>query len=131
MQKINLNSQYFSSVMTLIKKQCCNYYQDNCLLLDDGDSHTCPQRITPSHIICRYFLDSVLPADKLLHRNLINDPTAEMLTCALCGRKTERTGRNQKFCPDCARVKQRKRNAEYMSAKRSRVDVYGALKPPE
>ena len=131
MQKINLNLQSFSSVMTLIKKQCCNYYQGNCLLLDDGDSHTCPQRITLSHIICRYFLDSVLPADKLLHRSLINDPTAEMLTCALCGRKTERTGRNQKFCPDCARIKQRKRNAEYMSAKRSRVDVYDDLKPPK
>lgn len=131
MQKINLNSQSFSSVMTLIKKQCCNYYQCNCLLLDDGDSHTCPQRITPSHIICRYFLDTVLPADKVLHRSLISDPTAEMLTCALCRRKTERTGRNQKFCPDCAKIKQRKRNTEYMSAKRSRVDVYGALKPPE
>ena len=27
--------------------------------------------------------------------------------------------------------KQRKRNAEYMSAKRSRVDVYDAVKPPK
>ena len=131
MQKINLNSQSFSSVMTLIKKQCCNYYQGNCLLLDDGDSHTCPQRITPSHIICRYFLDSVLPADKTLQRSLISNTTAVMLTCAFCGSKTEKIGRNQKFCPGCARKKQRQRNAEYMSAKRSRVDVYGALKPPK
>lgn len=131
MQKINLNLQSFSSVMTLIKKQCCNYYQGNCLLLDDGDSHTCPQRITPSHIICRYFLDSVLPADKTLQRSLISNTTAIMLTCALCGRKTERTGRNQKFCPACAKKKQRQRNAEYMSAKRSRMDVYDAVKPPK
>lgn len=56
MQKINLNSQSFSSVMTLIKKQCCNYYQGNCLLLDDGDSHTCPQRITPSILSADIFL---------------------------------------------------------------------------
>ena len=131
MQKINLNLQSFSSVMTLIKKQCCNYYQGNCLLLDDGDSHTCPQRITPSHIICRYFLDAVLPADKTLLRALISDTTAVMMTCSLCGSKTERTCRNQKFCPDCAKKKQRQRNAEFMSAKRSRVDIYDALKPPK
>ncbi|MBQ8503344.1 MAG: hypothetical protein IJ491_03600, partial [Clostridia bacterium] len=54
-----------------------------------------------------------------------------MMVCSLCGKKTERTGRNQKFCPDCAKKKQRQRNAEYMSAKRSRVDVYDALKPPK
>lgn len=131
MQTINLNPQSFSSVMTLIKKQCCNYYQSNCLLLDDGDSHTCPQKITPSHIICRYFLDAVLPADKTLMKALKSVPTAVMLTCSLCGSKTERTGRNQKFCPDCAKKKQRQRNAEFMSAKRSRVDVYDALKPPK
>ena len=131
MQKLKLTLKQFAEIKKMIKSLCCNCYQGNCLLLDDGDSHTCPQLITPSHIICRYFLDTVLPADKTLHRSLISDPTAEMLTCALCGRKTERTGRNQKFCPDCAKVKQRKRNAEYMSAKRSRVDVYGALKPPE
>ena len=128
MQKINLNSQSFSSVMTLIKKQCCNYYQGNSLLLDDGDTHTCPQLITPSHIICRYFLDAVLPADKTLLKDLRSESVV-MMVCSLCGKKTERTGRNQKFCPDCAKKKQRQRNAEYMSAKRSRVDVYDALKP--
>ena len=131
MQKINLNSQSFSSVMTLIKKQCCNYYQGNCLLLDDGDTHTCPQRITPSHIICRYFLDCVLPSDKALMKSVMGQIPVETVVCALCGSKTERTGRNQKFCPDCAKKKQRQRNAEFMSAKRSRVDVYDALKPPK
>ena len=130
MKKINLNSQSFSSVMTLIKKQCCNYYQGNCLLLDDGDTHTCPQLITPSHIICRYFLDAVLPADKTLLKDLRSESVV-MMVCSLCGKKTERTGRNQKFCPDCAKEKQRQRNAEYMSARRSRVDVYDALKPPK
>ncbi len=66
MQKLKLNPQLFEKVSTLIKTECCNCYEENCLLLDDRDTHTCPQLITPSHIICRYFLESVLPGDKAL-----------------------------------------------------------------
>lgn len=66
MQKLKFNPQLFEKVSTLIKTQCCNCCKDNCLLLDDGDTHTCPQLITPSHIICRYFLECVLPGDKTL-----------------------------------------------------------------
>ena len=66
MQKLKLNPQLFETVSSLIKSQCCNCYEENCLLLDDGDTHTCPQLITPSHIVCRYFLESVLPGDKTL-----------------------------------------------------------------
>lgn len=39
MQKFKLNSQLFSGVADLIKTRCCNYYEDNCLLLDDGENH--------------------------------------------------------------------------------------------
>ena len=131
MQTINLTLKQFAEIKTMIKIRCCNCYQGNCLLLDDGDSHTCPQLITPSHIICRYFLDCVLPSDKAIMKSATGQTPAETVVCALCGSKTERTGRNQKFCPDCAMKKQRQRNAEYMSAKRSRVDVYDALKPPK
>ena len=130
MQKLNLTLKQFAEIKTMIKSRCCNCYQGNCLLLDDGDTHTCPQLITPSHIICRYFLDAVLPADKTLLKDLRSESVV-MMVCSLCGKKTERTGRNQKFCPGCAKKKQRQRNAEYMSAKRSRVDVYDALKPPK
>ena len=27
----------------LIRRECCNYEDGNCMLLDDGDTHTCPQ----------------------------------------------------------------------------------------
>ncbi len=70
MQKLKLNPQLFSEAADLIKTRCCNCYEDNCLLLDDGDTHTCPQLITPSHIICRYFLESVLPCDKALLKRI-------------------------------------------------------------
>lgn len=66
MQKLKLYPQLFSEVADLIKTRCCNCYEENCLLLDDGEAHVCPQLTTPSHIICRYFLESVLPGDKTL-----------------------------------------------------------------
>ena len=69
MQKSKLNPQLFEKVATLIKTECCNCYEENCLLLDDGETHACPQLITPSHIICKYFLESVLPGDKALLKN--------------------------------------------------------------
>jgi hypothetical protein len=70
MKKLKLNPQLFEKVSTLIKTQCCNCYEENCLLLDDGDTHICPQLITQSHIICRYFLKSVLPGDKNLQKRI-------------------------------------------------------------
>ena len=70
MQESNLNPQLFEKVSTLIKTECCNCYEDNCLLLDDGEAHICPQLITPSRIICRYFFESVLPGDKTLLKRI-------------------------------------------------------------
>ena len=103
MQTINLTLKQFSEIKTMIKSRCCNWYQGNCLLLDDGDSHTCPQLITPSHIICRYFLDCVLPSDKALMKSVTGQTPAETVVCALCGSKTERTGRNQSSVPTVRR----------------------------
>ncbi len=70
MQKLKLNPQLFEKVSTLIKTGCCNGYEENCLLLDDGDTHICPQFITPSRIICRYFLECVLPGYKTLLKRI-------------------------------------------------------------
>lgn len=70
MQKLKLSPQLFKKVATVIRTRCCNCYEDNCLLLDDGDAHKCPQLITPSHIICRYFLDTVLPGNKTLLKQI-------------------------------------------------------------
>ena len=70
MQKLKLNTQLFEIVSTLIKTQCCNCYEENCLLLDDGEAHVCPQLTTPSHIVCRYFFEYVLPGDKTLLKRI-------------------------------------------------------------
>lgn len=48
MQNSKLNSQSFKKVIKHIKAQCCNCYEGNRLLLDDGETHIRPQLITRS-----------------------------------------------------------------------------------
>ena len=70
MQKLKLTLKQFAEIKPLIKSRCCNYYQGNCLLLDDGDTHKCVQIISCSGIYCNYFKRAVLPADKELHEQI-------------------------------------------------------------
>lgn len=49
-------------VNTLVKKECCNCENGNCILLDDGDTCVCPQLISYS-LLCKWFRIAVLPLD--------------------------------------------------------------------
>ena len=124
METLKLDENTCREVKRLVCKGCCNCYEENCLLLDDGESHICPQLITQSHIICKYFETSVLPANKSLHSRIREPTKAKMMTCRKCGKATLRTGRNQKFCPDCAKQEQRRHNAEFMSKKACRKWIF-------
>ncbi|HCA28143.1 MAG TPA: hypothetical protein DEP23_00440 [Ruminococcaceae bacterium] len=58
-------------VHRLVCKLCCNCNHGNCLLLDDGEKHTCVQLISRYGIYCKYFLTVVLPAEKELHEKIL------------------------------------------------------------
>ena len=64
-----LTPQQSRKANALIKKTCCNCMGGNCILLDDGDECVCPQLISYS-LLCRWFQNAVLPADKLLYAEL-------------------------------------------------------------
>ena len=59
------------TVHRLARDQCCNCTDGNCLLLDDGDSHACVQMISYYGIYCKYFLHAVLPAERKLYEQII------------------------------------------------------------
>lgn len=65
----------------LIKRLCANYDDGNCLLLDDDEPCVCPQTISYS-LLCRYFRNAVLPADKELYAEIFKQRTYR---CAECG----------------------------------------------
>jgi hypothetical protein len=58
-------------VRRLAHRLCANYDHGNCLLLDDGEKHTCVQLLSLYGIYCKYFKDGVLPEDKELYEQII------------------------------------------------------------
>jgi hypothetical protein len=58
-------------INALVHKICCNCYKGNCLLLNDGEETKCVQLISRYGIYCDYFLKAVLPAEKELYAEIL------------------------------------------------------------
>lgn len=55
-----------AKVRQLVRKQCCNYWHGNCLLLDD----VCIQLLARYGIYCKYFARVVLPDEPELYAEI-------------------------------------------------------------
>lgn len=53
--------------------ECCNYIDENCIALDDGEECVCIQSISYS-LLCRWFRTAVLPQDRELETALFTPP---------------------------------------------------------
>ena len=93
-----LSPQQSRRVNALIRKECCNCFDGNCILLDDGESCVCPQLISYS-LLCKWFRAAVLPLDKLLFAELYQ--SEDKRRCSVCGAAFASTSNNVKYCPDC------------------------------
>lgn len=82
---MKINAKEFRKVCRLLKSSCCNLSDGNCLLLDDGETHTCVQLISKFHIFCNYFNRCVLPLDKELYSKLME--RTDYKICACCSSK--------------------------------------------
>ena len=109
---IPLTSKQSRSVNALVRRECCNYDNGNCILLDC----TCPQTITYSHIICKWFKTAVLPLDKDLYIELMKPKNTRV--CAVCGVEFTASSRKFKYCENCRKIVLRKQKAEYQRKKR-------------
>lgn len=94
----------------LIKNQCCNYFDGNCILLDDGEPCVCPQSISYS-LNCKWFRTAVLPNDKELHINLMKPKNTAK--CVICGSEFIKKVNNAKYCNTCRKTVRRRKIAEY------------------
>ena len=103
----------------LIHRECCCYEDGNCMLLDDGDTHTCPQTISFS-VCCKWFRWSVLPQVGTLEAEIFRDK--ELKRCAICGRVFVPKSNRAKYCPDCAARVHRRQKTESERKRRSCVD---------
>ena len=103
---IKITPKQSKRINALIRKLCCNYVDGNCLLLDDGEEHSCVQCISRYGIYCNYFKNAVLPADNALHAEIMRP--AGRKQCQICKTYFIPKANNQRYCPDCATVQKRK-----------------------
>ena len=109
-----------NAVNALIRRLCANYDRagcGDCLLLDIP----CPQLQTHS-LTCRYFRDAVLPADKLLHAQIMGQ--GGLKTCASCGKPFRAIANRAKYCDGCRQSERRKHEAERKRKKRADLSAF-------
>lgn len=68
---LKLNAKQSAKVRKLARRECCNCYKGNCLLLDNGEECKCVQLISRYGIYCTYFKKAVLSADKELYEKIL------------------------------------------------------------
>ena len=99
--QIRTNIKQANKVKELIKKHCANYIDGNCILLDT----TCPQMGCMYSVLCKYFINSVLPLNKDLHKELL--PDAEETSglynkvCKYCNKQFTSDKKNERYCDKC------------------------------
>lgn len=91
-------------------RECCNYCDGNCLLLDDGEECVCVQSISYS-LLCRWFRAAVLPLDAALFAE-ITKGRDEVKRCSECGAAFMPKSNRAKYCPACAKRMRRRKEAE-------------------
>lgn len=94
---IRLTPDRLRRCKTLIKKQCCNYCDGECLLLDCP----CPQMITYS-LICKWFKYSVLPNNEELNIQLIKPKNTKH--CKICGKNFVYKSNKAMYCVYCKKA---------------------------
>lgn len=119
---ITLTAMQSRQVNALIRRECCNYDNGHCILLDDGEPCVCPQLITYSHIICKWFRKAVLPLDKELYIQLAKPQNTKV--CTVCGKGYISKGRNTKYCEKCRAYIRKSKNVEYKRKSRAKCQHF-------
>ena len=99
----------------LIRRECCNCEDGNCLALDDGEPCACVHSISYS-LLCKYFRKAVLPAEPLLEADILG---TRFERCVSCGAPILKKGNRKKYCGRCAVRAYKKQQAAYARRKRA------------
>jgi hypothetical protein len=108
---IRLDEKQYRAVKKMTRAACANNDCGNCLLLDDGETCVCVQSISYS-LLCRYFREAVLPADRQLCEQITRSGETDLKRCAVCGSTFAAGSNRAKYCPDCAAKIRRRQKAQ-------------------
>ena len=99
---IRLDEKQYRAVKKMTRAACANNDCGNCLLLDDGETCVCVQSISYS-LLCRYFREAVLPADRQLCEQITRSGETDLKRCAVCGSTFAAGSNRAKYCRSVAR----------------------------
>ncbi len=68
---LKITPKQLKKINALVRRSCCNCYKGNCLLLDGSGETKCVQLISRYGIYCNYFLKAVLPDEKELYTEIL------------------------------------------------------------
>ena len=100
MSLTRMNYPQYRKARKLVR-ECCNYCDGNCLLLDDDEECVCVQSISYS-LLCRWFRTAVLPLDAALCAEITKDRD-EVKRCSECDAVFMPKSNRAKYCPACAK----------------------------
>ena len=104
-------------VIAIVRKECCNCRPDGtCILLDDIDSHKCPQ-IVSKRLLCRFARNAVFPIDASLMADLVCETFTKK--CVVCGASFIPRSNRMKYCPRCAIEVKRQKHTERVRKQRA------------
>ena len=119
-EMIRLDEKQYRAVKKMTRAACANNDCGNCLLLDDGETCVCVQSISYS-LLCRYFREAVLPADRQLCEQITRSGETDLKRCAVCGSTFAAGSNRAKYCPDCAAKIRRRQKAQSERNRRLRI----------
>ena len=100
-----LTSKQGRDVNSLVKRECANYFDGDCLILDCN----CPQLIS-GDLLCNYFIEAVLPLDVVLEQELTGNGFKK--ACKECGKKFATKSKTGQYCGRCVQIVARKKDRE-------------------
>ena len=117
---IRMTHEQARAVYECVHRHCANCVDGNCLLLDDGDFVPCPQLITRS-LLCRYFINAVLPGDRQLYGDIMG---GQARPCARCGKNFYPRSHLAKYCDKCRPLARLEKERVRKRAKRGSMSAF-------
>lgn len=110
----------WARVTQLAKDECANHFSGFCLAHDLPCIQIGNRSQFQEHgkLACRYFMECILPLDKVLHVSLMGG--AELKQCEVCRKPIVAPSNRAKYCKECAHKMQRKQQAKFEREKYER-----------
>lgn len=105
---MEISNKQMKSIKKLVKEECANYIQGECIMLDGQCS-----QLTKKNSLCSYFKKSVLPLDEYLYSEITKEGYTKR--CEKCNSIFTSNAKNTRFCDNCAKEQ---RKLSYRNSKR-------------